>query len=263
MSMPTRVAVIVEDDDDIRVLIETTLRQAGFEVYAAGNGGDGVALVRDHEPTVTTLDISLPDIDGFEVARQIRAFSDTYLIMLTARAEEIDTLLGLEVGADDYMTKPFRPRELRARIQAMLRRPRQMPVGVPGAAPAPGAPGRPADADAVTGTAVETTLTHRGLVIDTATRQVELDGEPVHLTPSEFALVVALLGGGGRVLSKTQLVRELWSEDYDDGVPVTESDKRTVEVHMANIRRKLRENPASPRFFETIRGVGYRRTAAG
>lgn len=260
MSMPGRVAVIVEDDDDIRVLIETTLRQAGFEVHTAASGGDGVALVRDHDPTVTTLDISLPDIDGFEVARQIRAFSDTYLIMLTARAEEIDTLLGLEVGADDYMTKPFRPRELRARIQAMLRRPRQMPVTVPGAQPPAGTPGGMADAAAAT--AVDSTLAHRGLEVDIATRQVELDGEPVHLTPSEFALVVALLAGGGRVLSKTQLVRELWSEDYDGGMPVTDSDKRTVEVHMANIRRKLRENPASPRFFETVRGVGYRRTTA-
>ncbi|MCZ2402925.1 response regulator transcription factor [Paenarthrobacter sp. Z7-10] len=120
----TRIAVIIEDDRDIRDLIEVVLVQSGFEVHAVGRGAAGVEAVRQYHPSVVTLDLGLPDIDGFEVARQIRLFSDSYIIMLTARAEELDTLMGLESGADDYLTKPFRPRELRARVAAMLRRPR-------------------------------------------------------------------------------------------------------------------------------------------
>lgn len=120
-----RVAVIIEDDQDIRELIEVVLNQSGFEVHAVDRGAAGVKAVREYSPTIVTLDLGLPDIDGFEVARQIRLFSDSYIIMLTARAEELDTLMGLESGADDYLTKPFRPRELRARVSAMLRRPRR------------------------------------------------------------------------------------------------------------------------------------------
>src|SRR4028119_1644729 len=117
-----RIAVVIEDDADIRNLLEAILGQAGFTCYTFDSGPDGIAAIREHQPIVTTLDISLPGIDGFEVARQIRSFSSTYIIMLSARAEEIDTLMGLDAGADDYLTKPFRPRELRARIEAMLRR---------------------------------------------------------------------------------------------------------------------------------------------
>ena len=135
-------AVIIEDDADIRHLLETVLTQAGFDVIATSNGLDGIQAVRAYEPIVTTLDVSMPGMDGFEVAKRIRTFSQTYIVMLTARDEEIDTLQGLEAGADDYLTKPFRPRELRARIEAMLRRPRDArsadePVG--GTAPAPAA----------------------------------------------------------------------------------------------------------------------------
>src|SRR4051794_11795862 len=117
-----RVAVVIEDDADIRNLLRAILGQAGFTCYAAESGDEGIEAVREHQPILTTLDISLPGIDGFEVARRIRAFSTTYVIMLSARDEEIDTLMGLDAGADDYLTKPFRPRELRARIEAMLRR---------------------------------------------------------------------------------------------------------------------------------------------
>lgn len=119
-------AVVIEDDADIRFLLEVTLGQAGFAVTSAATGREGVAAVREQQPVVTTLDISLPDYDGFEVARRIRAFSDTYILMLTGRADEIDTLMGLDAGADDYVTKPFRPREVRARVEAMLRRPRAL-----------------------------------------------------------------------------------------------------------------------------------------
>ncbi|TFD48153.1 response regulator transcription factor, partial [Cryobacterium frigoriphilum] len=139
-----RVAVIIEDDADIRHLLEAVLTQAGFEAITASNGLDGVNAVRAHNPLVTTLDVSMPGMDGFETAKRIRAFSSTYLVMLTARDDEIDTLQGLEAGADDYLTKPFRPRELRARIEAMLRRPRHTatdaPAPAPGAAAAPSAP---------------------------------------------------------------------------------------------------------------------------
>ncbi len=120
-----RVAVIIEDDADIRNLLAALLDEAGFETHLTCSGVEGLDAVREHEPVLTTLDISLPGIDGFEVARRIRAFSTTYLIMLSARNEEIDTLMGLDAGADDYLTKPFRPRELRARVEAMLRRTRQ------------------------------------------------------------------------------------------------------------------------------------------
>src|SRR6478672_12162930 len=121
MSIP-RIAVGIEDDGDIRNLLEAILGQAGFVCYTAGTGVEGIEAIRTYEPILTTLDVSLPGIDGFEVARQIRSFSPTYIIMLSARDEEIDTLMGLDAGADDYLTKPFRPRELRARIEAMLRR---------------------------------------------------------------------------------------------------------------------------------------------
>src|SRR3954453_1439749 len=140
---PERVAVVIEDDVDIRNLLAAILDQAGFTCYTCESGQEGIAAVRTHDPILTTLDISLPGIDGFEVARQIRAFSSTYIIMLSARDEEIDTLMGLDAGADDYLTKPFRPPELRARIEAMLRRydltPLQPPTGAGGAEALPAA----------------------------------------------------------------------------------------------------------------------------
>ena len=123
---PRRVAVVIEDDEDIRNLLETVLTQAGFQVIAASNGITGIEAVRRYSPIVTTLDVNMPGLDGFETLRRIREFSETYVVMLTALGEEIDTLHGLESGADDYVTKPFRPRELRARIEAMLRRPRSI-----------------------------------------------------------------------------------------------------------------------------------------
>src|SRR5690606_17026509 len=132
--MDRRIAVVVEDDADIRGLMVALLGQSGFEVHAAATGTAGVEAVREHAPVIVTVDLGLPDIDGYEVTRQVRQFSDAYVVMLTARTEEIDTLLGLDAGADDYMTKPFRPRELRARIEAMMRRPRS---GAPVPAPAP------------------------------------------------------------------------------------------------------------------------------
>ncbi|WP_447925830.1 response regulator transcription factor [Georgenia muralis] len=270
-----RTAVVVEDDADVRLLLAATLSQAGFTVHTAGSGADGVAAVREHAPAVVTLDLSLPDIDGFEVCRRIRAFSDAYVVMLTGRSEEIDTLLGLESGADDYLTKPFRPRELRARVEAMLRRPRRpdgatvdagpgaaadtaATGGSTGGAPPAGHPTTASPAQTGTPPAQPGHLSHHGLRVDTAARMVDIDGAPVHLTRSEFDLLAALVAEPNRVLRKAELVRRLWGQDYDTGTPVLDSDLRTVEVHMANLRRKLGDDAASPRFVVTVRGVGYR-----
>jgi len=235
------VAVVVEDDDLIREVIEVILQQAGFTVHPAATGAQGVALVKAHRPIVTTVDISLPDIDGFEVVRRVRTFSDTVIVMLTARVDEVDTLMGLESGADEYVTKPFRPRELRARIDALLRRsghltPATGPVEEP--EPAPDDSGR--------------------LEVDTARRTVRLGGELVHLTRTEFVLLAALHDARGRPVPKGDLASLLWPDDHGYGGSVTEADRRTVEVHVANVRRKLGDSPTSPRFIHTVRGLGYR-----
>ena len=233
--------MVVEDDDEIRALIEITLQQAGFTVHPATTGAQGVALVKAHEPIVTTVDVSLPDIDGFEVVRRLRTFSDTVVVMLTGRVGEPDTLMGLDAGADEYVTKPFRPRELRARVDALLRRADRIATLAPEqpAAPAPGT----ADGD---------------LEVDTARRTVRLGGEHVQLTRTEFELLAALHGARGRPVAKGDLAALIWPDQYRYGGRVTEADRRTVEVHVANVRRKLRDSPTSPRFIHTVRGLGYR-----
>nr|BFF19497.1 response regulator transcription factor [Promicromonospora thailandica] len=229
---------MVEDDDLIREVIEVILQQAGFVVHPAATGAQGVALVKAHRPVVTTVDVSLPDIDGFEVVRRLRTFSDTVVVMLTARVDEVDTLMGLESGADEYVTKPFRARELRARIDALLRRTGHLaPVPVV-EEHAPGVDGG-------------------GLEIDTARGTVRLGSEPVHLTRTEFALLAALHDARGRPVPKGDLAALLRPEDHGYG-GVTEADRRTVEVHVANVRRKLGDSPTHPRFIHTVRGLGYR-----
>jgi DNA-binding response OmpR family regulator len=305
-----RVAVIIEDDADIRHLLETVLTQAGFEVIATGNGLDGVQAVRAYDPMVTTLDVSMPGIDGFEAAKRIRAFSNTYLVMLTARDEEIDTLQGLEAGADDYLTKPFRPRELRARVEAMMRRPRQVnapdgsgpvaPIAAPPAAPAAapyyapqptaGQPGQPAaypqpmgtegvpdgtyaahqtapaappePATAKTYSREDGWIDHNGLHVNSEMRLAEKDGRSVDLTRSEFDLLNALMESQRRVRSKADLALLLRGESYVTAHFVSEADKRAIEVHMANLRRKLADSITTPRWIETVRGVGYRLAAS-
>ncbi|CAH0165549.1 response regulator transcription factor [Plantibacter cousiniae (nom. nud.)] len=302
-----RTAVVIEDDADIRQLLETVLEQAGFETVSAANGLDGVEAVRSHNPLVTTLDVSMPGIDGFEAAKRIRAISSTYIVMLTARGDEIDTLQGLDSGADDYMTKPFRPRELRARIEAMLRRPRANgdAPAVAAAAPAQPAPTAVAPAPvaqvatpplqqqvsspdptivhetaarhaAPVGQSVvpiimqpaaaapddgEGWLVHRGLKLSSATRIVEVDGTEVDLTRSEFDLLQALMESRRRVRSKADLALMLRGESYITAYYVSEADKRAIEVHLANLRRKLADSTVAPRFIETVRGVGYRMTS--
>jgi two-component system OmpR family response regulator len=244
----SRVGLVIEDDHDIRELVRVVLVQAGFDVQVASSGAAGVVAAKELNPAVITLDLGLPDIDGFEVARQIREFSDAYIVMLTARAEELDTLIGLESGADDYLTKPFRPRELRARVAAMMRRPRSTSdssaAGKAPAAAAAGGAGR--------------TLTHNGLEFSYEARTVSVDGRELHLTRTEFDLLHALLEAGRMVRTKSELVKRLRDEPYDVGGYISEADERSVEVHMGNLRKKLGDSPQNPRWLQTVRGVGYR-----
>ena len=284
-----RVALVIEDDGDIRQLLEVVLRQGGFAVHSAGTATEGVRLAEEVAPDVITLDVGLPDFDGFEAARRIRLVSDAYIVMLTAQGEEVDTLLGLEAGADDYIVKPFRPRELRARISAMMRRPRgggeapaAAPAGgtaVPASAPASdareSAPAPEAE-EAVQPAAFATTtmvspalptetapeddadvLRHNGLELDEGTRQVTVDGEPVDLTRTEFDLLASILASGGRVRTKGDLVRDIRSGSYAVASS-TEPEERAVEVHLGNLRRKLHDDPRQARWIQTVSGVGYR-----
>lgn len=266
-----RIAVVIEDDADIRSLLHAVLEQAGFQVFTASNGLDGVELMRQHDPAVVTLDVSMPGMDGFETARRIRAFSDAYLVMLSARTDEIDTLQGLEAGADDYVTKPFRPRELRARIDAMLRRPRRGTANSPPVAPSHETPQFTMDAAApgsspsgmFAGMAAAGWLEHKLLRMHPDDRVVTVDGKElnVELTRSEFEILRELLESGRRVVSKQDLALMLRGEPYFNGDFPSESDARAIEVHIANLRRKLSESATVPRWIETVRGVGYRLTA--
>lgn len=243
-----RVAVVIEDEEDIRSLLSAVLAQAGFTVHGAGTGELGLELVREHSPLVTTLDVNMPGMDGFETAKRIRALSTTYIVMLSARTEEIDALQGLEAGADDYVAKPFRPRELRARIDAMLRRPRHhlATAALPAEIESPTAPAG--------------WLEHRGVRLNPDTRIVTVEGANLDLTRSEFDILADLLGSGRRVRAKSDLAMMLRGEQYTGVEFVSDSDARAIEVHVANLRRKLGESPASPRWIETVRGVGYRLT---
>ncbi len=247
------VAVVIEDDADVRNLLEGILSQAGFQVHTAVDGRAGVDVVREKQASVVTLDIGLPDIDGFEVLRRIRHFSNAYVVMLTGRTEEPDLLSALNAGADDYIAKPFRPRELRARVAAMMRRPRHEPDRQRSAAAWPPVPAAPAMPQQDTGV-----LQHNGLVLNHRTRTVEMRGEPLALTRSEFDLLHVLLKGGGAVCTRADLVRAVRSEFYDEDAYISEADERAVEVHVGNLRRKLREDQLSPRWLQTVRGVGYR-----
>lgn len=367
------VAVIIEDDPDVRDLIDIVLTQSGFRTVVTENGADGVEAVRAHNPLLTTLDVNMPGMDGFAVAKRLREFSNTYLIMITALADEIDVVQGFEAGADDYLVKPFRPRELRARADSMLRRPRtrldkphgwaeadpeeptqdtpeeswaaaaardlaastplaplpqaphapqpppatqpyqqphqppyqppyqppvQPPVQQPGPQapqpppqpaaqpyqppvqspvqqpyppqPAPPAPAPPAPAPV--SQPVPPAAQHGGVVADPATgwmrfndlalnqetRIVTVGGGAVDLTRTEFDLLASLMSTGRRVRSKADLVLTMRGQQYVTSYFVNEADKRSVEVHIANLRRKLGDDAGTGRYIETVRGVGYR-----
>ncbi|MGW9412707.1 response regulator transcription factor [Arthrobacter cupressi] len=251
------VAVVIEDDEDVRNLVDAILKEAGFVVHSAATGREGVEVVRHQQAAIVTLDIGLPDMDGHEVLRRIRQFSDAYVLMLTARQDETETLTAFLTGADDYVRKPFLPRELRARVTAMMRRPRaadapafagRAPGGLHDGGRAGSDEARPDDA----------VIRHNGLALNYKTRTVSLQGSALNLTRSEFDLLYDLLRGKGEVRTKTDLVRAARGDYYDDDAYISEADERAVETHIGNLRRKLSEDPQSPRFLLTVRGIGYR-----
>ena len=222
-------ALVVDDEPNLVDLVRGYLQHEGFEVVVATDGPSAVESARAIEPDLIILDLMLPGFDGLEVCRRVRQFSDAYVLMLTARAEEIDRIIGLEVGADDYLAKPFSPRELVARVKAMLRRPRSA-TAVASDAPAP--------------------VSFGDLTIDEARHEVTMRGIPVALTPREFALLLNLARQPGRVFTRAQLLERVWgAEYYDDHV---------VDVHVANLRHKLGDDAAQSALVQTVRGVGYR-----
>jgi two-component system alkaline phosphatase synthesis response regulator PhoP len=231
MNTPAITILVVDDEQRLRDLVRGYLEHEGFTVFTAADGLTALDLARQHAPELVVLDLMLPGIDGLEVCRRLRAFSDAYVIMLTARAEEIDRVVGLEVGADDYLTKPFSPRELIARIRAMLRRPRRGSAPTLPDVPPPQRFGE--------------------LVIDHERREVTLAGAVVPLTTLEFALLTTLAAHPGRVFTRDQLLERVWDTDYF-------GDDHVVDVHIANLRKKLGDDPTAPRFIETVRGAGYR-----
>jgi len=221
--------LVVDDEQNIVDLVSAYLRQENYEVYTAMDGPGALKAARAYKPDLIVLDVMLPGMDGIEVLTQLRRESDVYVILLTAKSEETDKIVGLSVGADDYLTKPFSPRELVARIKAALRR-----YGQPGSEATEGQ-----------------VLAFKHLRIDAGARQVWKDDEPVELTTIEFDLLHALAQHRGRVLSREQLLERVWGHDFY-------GEARVVDVHLGHIRKKLETDPANPKFIITVRGVGYR-----
>ena len=219
------VVVLVEDDPNIASLVDMYLRQKGYRVYQAADGETGLERIKQHRPKLVILDIGLVgDLDGTQICRQLRAASDIPIIMLTARDSEVDRILGLELGADDYVTKPFSPRELVARIRAVLRR-----------------------TDGAAHVALPPVLDIGDVEVDVARREVRLGGDPVALTAREFDLLQYLAENPGLALSRRQLLDGVWGYDWV-------GDERTVDVHVLQLRKKL----GDALNLATVRGVGYR-----
>lgn len=219
--------LVIDDEESILNVVEAYLKGDGNTVYLARDGAQGLAAFRRHNPDLVILDIMLPEIDGLEVLQQIRRESEVYVMMLTAKSEEFDRVMGLTVGADDYLTKPFSPRELLARVKAILRRGRN------------------------TAQDESQIFTFQHLKIDTARHEVERDGELLELTALEFKLLATLVTYAGMVLSREQLLERVWGYDYY-------GEDRVVDVHIGHIRQKLEYDPADPQFIVTVRGVGYK-----
>lgn len=224
-------AVVVEDDEDLRGLIEHVLHSAGLEPAGAETGEDGVRLVREIAPDLVTLDVQLPDLLGTEVCRRVREFSDAYVMMITSRTDEVDRLLALDLGADDYLAKPFSPKELSARVAALMRRPR---VGA----------ARAHDADEVVLQA------GGGLVLVPVRHVAMLHGEPVPLTPTEVDLLAAMAREPGEPQDRATLVAAVWGGDF------IESDF-LIDVHVASLRRKLRKAGSGEDWIRTVAGTAY------
>jgi DNA-binding response OmpR family regulator len=245
-------AVVVDDDDDIREILAQVLRQAGVEVHCVETGAGALELVREVNPDLVTLDLFLPDMDGTDVCRAIREFSDAYIVMITSRSDEIDRLVGLELGADDYLSKPFSPREVRARALALLRRPRagSWADSSTGSGSSAGSPaGSPDDVPVPEPQSTEVQA-GGGLVLHPLRHAALLDGEALPLTPAEVDLLTALATRPGHSWSRGELVREVWRGEF------IESDF-LVDVHIGNIRRKLKR-AGGGEWISTVDGTAYR-----
>jgi len=219
--------LIVEDDRNTASLVATYLEKEGFSTVTAYDGQQALDMERQYDPVFIILDVMLPKFDGWEICRRIRKHSDVPILMLTAREDEIDRVMGLSIGADDYVVKPFSPRELVERVKAILRRTHRAPV------------------------AQKVVLSHRGLVLDPEKHKVSLDGQLVNLTSLEYKLLYALMSSPGRVYSRNELLDHF----YEHGEIVVD---RVIDVHIGKLRQKIEQEPASPRFIHTVRGFGYR-----
>ncbi len=228
-----RTILVVDDQSNVRTLLREYLTEEGFRVVTAGDGREALYVARHEKPDLVLLDILMPEMNGYEFIRRFRMEKDTPVILLTARLEETDKVLGLELGADDYVTKPFGMRELMARIHAVLRR-----------AEKPGAP-------------VEI-LRAGSIELDRGTHTVKVSGKPVDLTPSEFELLAALMAAPRRVFSRSDLLEALHPEEAGSLGGAIEGIERTIDVHVRNLRTKIEVDASKPRYIETIFGVGYR-----
>ena len=223
-TLPT--ALVVDDSPDILNLVSTALQRDGFVVSEASSGDDAIAIARRESPDLIVLDIMMPGTDGIETCRLLREFTDAYIVILTARADEVDKLVGLSIGADDYMVKPFSPRELVARARAMLRRPR-------------------------TAESESTLRIFDGMKMDTGTREVWVDNAAVFLTRTEYEILDSLAFDPRSVVTRSALVQRIWGQDWF-------GDDHVLDVHMSSLRRKIGDVSRTPRFITTVRGVGYR-----
>jgi two-component system response regulator RegX3 len=226
--MTKRTILVVEDEEAISEPLAAALVREGFDPLVAGTAAEGLELFERRSPDLVLLDVMLPDGDGRDVLRRIRETSRTPVVMLTARGEETDRVLGLELGADDYVTKPFSAAELAARIRAVLRRSESEP-----------------------GPASGTVLEHGGIRMDLDVHEASKDGEPLDLTVKEFELLRVLLERAGKLVRRTELVHEVWD-------PAWFGSTKTLDVHVSALRKKLGDDPASPRYIHTVRGVGFR-----
>ena len=222
-----KLILVVDDETNIHNVVTAYLESEGYTVLNANDGDEALALFRRHRPDLVILDVMLPGMDGFEVLRQIRRDSEAYVLMLTAKSEETDRVVGLTIGADDYLTKPFSPREVVARVKAILRR---------------GRGGTADEADV---------LRFAHIRIDERRFGVWRDDEPIDLTALEFKLLKTLATYAGMVLSREQLLHKVWGYDFY-------GDARVVDVHIGHIRQKLEPDPANPQYLITVRGVGYK-----
>ena len=228
MSSETPRILLVDDEQSVQTLLTYPLRKEGYDVIAASTGREALARFQEGQFDLVVLDVMLPELDGFDVCKQLRAKSSVPIIMLTAKAEELDKVLGLELGADDYITKPFSMREFRSRVKAVLRRAEL----------------------SRNGDAAEAPLVAGELRVDFAKRQVELRGEPIRLTYVEFEILSTLARSPGRVFSRGMLLERLWGDS-------SFRDPRTIDVHIRHLREKLELDPANPELIFTVRGVGY------